>query len=420
MSNNDEYYWEPSKYRYLLVRGGEMESLLFALMSIVILFPILYFLPIGFSIRGKITVLIVSLLIVLLGLMASQVVPLWQTLLLELLVVGIVTYLLNQRLGNMLFATVEDDEVFEEENHSKSVLEGLNETYSYIASSDKFVKQSVVEEQATTDEPVKENHQLNVDLDSNELFSSSELEVAVASEELEETTIEIVVDSDQEDEGYLGEIEEYLSKETTSKDEDILVIDDEQPLSMTVGDISDLELQILEAADSSEEPNRLLEDEFNDVLTYENNLIEIDELEGNSLELEKIELANNSFKFDDDLYLEKVYSELQDIEAGEKPFKSTEENTFELEELIDDIDSEAIPKGEQLLELEELEDIIPESETKDVEVSSIKLKFNLDDDDDDDDFWRMLLEDDEDEKKESTTTDKLERMWERTGLAKKP
>ncbi|AGK55093.1 hypothetical protein [Bacillus sp. 1NLA3E] len=120
-----------------------MESLLFAGVSLLILFPILYFLPIGFTVKGKVLLAVASFLIGLFGLVASIVFSLWQTGWILLMFVGTSSYFINKKGGKWLYLPeVNQDPFFKEEQQPDSPAEEvvINDNYSYIASSDKKVE----------------------------------------------------------------------------------------------------------------------------------------------------------------------------------------------------------------------------------------------------------------------------------------
>lgn len=67
-------------------------------------------LPLGLSRRGKTATLAVSLLLSLLAVTAMSVFPLWQLVLLLLLLAVAITYLLDRQFGDVLYAVAEEEE----------------------------------------------------------------------------------------------------------------------------------------------------------------------------------------------------------------------------------------------------------------------------------------------------------------------
>lgn len=115
-----------------------MESLLFAVIALVIVFPILYFVPMGFTTKGKISIVLSAFLVGVLGLLAPTVFEVWQTGLILLLVVSALVYLFDKKGMEWLYL-IEGDEgsiVYAEEEVKGPVLE-LNGAYNHISRSDK-------------------------------------------------------------------------------------------------------------------------------------------------------------------------------------------------------------------------------------------------------------------------------------------
>jgi hypothetical protein len=84
-------------------RGETLRSALFTIVALIIAIPFLVMLPLGLSRRGKIVVLVVSLLLSLLASLAQSVFPLWQLGLLLLLLAMAMTYLLDRQFGHFLY-----------------------------------------------------------------------------------------------------------------------------------------------------------------------------------------------------------------------------------------------------------------------------------------------------------------------------
>lgn len=81
-----------------------LENILFAFLALILLIPLLYFLPLGFKKQGKLIIVGISLLLALFGLLANTVFNLWQTSLLLLTFALAATYLVEKRLSTFIFA----------------------------------------------------------------------------------------------------------------------------------------------------------------------------------------------------------------------------------------------------------------------------------------------------------------------------
>ncbi|PLS16869.1 hypothetical protein CVD28_14530 [Bacillus sp. M6-12] len=80
-----------------------METFILAAASIVLLVPVLFLLPIGMGIKGKLLITGASLLISAVAMLADVTMPLWQSMLVALLLVIIITYLFIKRFSGIVF-----------------------------------------------------------------------------------------------------------------------------------------------------------------------------------------------------------------------------------------------------------------------------------------------------------------------------
>lgn len=137
-----------------------MQSFLWAIGSLVILVPIIYFLPLGISLRGKWLVIIISFILGLTGLLAKAIFPLWKTILMLLLLMGLVVYFIEKKLGSVMFLpegpasgkakeiepqkeVIEDwviSEKLEEKDSIKDEVEVLTEDNLEMSNDDSFIE----------------------------------------------------------------------------------------------------------------------------------------------------------------------------------------------------------------------------------------------------------------------------------------
>lgn len=85
----------------------DTELLIFSLISLIILIPIIYFLPLNLTKQGKMTVIAVSFLIALAGLLTKVFMQLWQSVLLLVGLILLLSMLLTKKYSPVLF-TVSD------------------------------------------------------------------------------------------------------------------------------------------------------------------------------------------------------------------------------------------------------------------------------------------------------------------------
>jgi ABC-type multidrug transport system fused ATPase/permease subunit len=83
---------------------------LFALLSIILLLPFVLYLNLGITKKGKLVIIVLSLLMSVLGILAQMSYPLWQIALIILLLGFFLTYLLNNRFETLLFQNNNENE----------------------------------------------------------------------------------------------------------------------------------------------------------------------------------------------------------------------------------------------------------------------------------------------------------------------
>lgn len=80
-----------------------MKVYIFGLLSLIILFPIVYILPLGFTKKGKNTVVIVSIFIAALSLLSGTIFEWWQSSLLLFLLVIASVYIIHKRFSDVIY-----------------------------------------------------------------------------------------------------------------------------------------------------------------------------------------------------------------------------------------------------------------------------------------------------------------------------
>jgi hypothetical protein len=226
---------------------SSLESLVIAIISLLIILPIIYFLPIGFTKKGKLLILFCAFIVFSIGIALKTVLSVWQTgLVLILLAIG-ASYLIGKRYGNQLFIHDENSAEFEDKVIKFEIEDDIEEEIRSQASPEKEkalpgdqkivspLTQAVDEERVEEIEPIEnqknddfvmenfhvenedlqdEVHKSEIDAnhDFDELLKEIELElnhnneVQITDEKIEasEETIEIEpVDIDEEDDDLL-------------------------------------------------------------------------------------------------------------------------------------------------------------------------------------------------------------------------
>lgn len=81
-----------------------MQSFWWALGSLIILCPIIYFSPLELSHRGKWIVLALSFLMGVLGLLAEVILPIWEILVLFIVLIGLIAYISDKKFAAVLYS----------------------------------------------------------------------------------------------------------------------------------------------------------------------------------------------------------------------------------------------------------------------------------------------------------------------------
>ncbi|MBO0960706.1 hypothetical protein J1P26_13460 [Neobacillus sp. MM2021_6] len=92
-----------------------MNSIIFVCLSVIVVAPILYFLPLGFTTKGKMFILGTSFVLALLGILSGSVFAVWQTVLILFLLIVLTTLLGYKRVGAMIFMNNDENSPIESE-----------------------------------------------------------------------------------------------------------------------------------------------------------------------------------------------------------------------------------------------------------------------------------------------------------------
>jgi hypothetical protein len=94
---------------------GEKMNIVFALVSIIFLYPILFVLPFRIKAKQKLFLLIISVLISIVGILSVKLFPFWQTLLIMVALAGLASILVSKRMPeNAVIKSDEREEIFRE------------------------------------------------------------------------------------------------------------------------------------------------------------------------------------------------------------------------------------------------------------------------------------------------------------------
>lgn len=284
-----------------------MENLLLAIVSLVILVPIIYFLPLGLSTKGKILVTFVSFFLAIVGLFAQLSFSLWQTSLVLLLLVFLSSIVIDSRLKKIIYPPLSKekdfflkDEIIQDDvNNEEFGSELVDSNTKQVSNSkplnlDKIVaSHSLIKIDEEREEVIIDEFKRVLEIESSEIgtlknqFSFAEdnlLEEVKLTEDIvedfeedisflfnrdelfEENLIGYHVQAKEEDVGYMSEIERMIEETDTigpSDNIDLNLLDYQLEEAAATKEIDNDEILVLrlEKIDSIEETEDLIEED---------------------------------------------------------------------------------------------------------------------------------------------------------------
>ncbi|WP_066063784.1 hypothetical protein [Neobacillus soli] len=198
-----------------------MQTIIWAIGSMAVLMLIISFLSLGYTLKGKLFVVLASFILSLGGLASVSIFPLWQTALMLFALIIFVAYFMNNRMGTLILK--EDfafEEVFEDEIESAEPVYDIEslENVNLVKIDEELADASYINLDSSSDEnqslmiadseEIIDNETEVIDEDISFLLErNTDLEV---NEQIEETTL---------DKGYLSDIESLLEIESEEKAE---------------------------------------------------------------------------------------------------------------------------------------------------------------------------------------------------------
>jgi hypothetical protein len=237
-------------------------SLLFALASILIVYPILFVLPVGLKAKQKFLLLIISLVISLVGILSKEVFSSWQTILIMLALAGLSTILVSKRMTEhsdmaSYYPRVKhsihdlDDEEFVS-NMGISIQDKIEDNeeisgHSLIDNTEKIEREGVFEQEIL---PFLSDRLIN-QIETNDIQSEEEIETfleEIHTERLVAAAVEEDKDELKMDE--IENIEDFLLEELTeiSLPEEVVKVDSSNSSNHYLSEIEKL-LEAEEAED---------------------------------------------------------------------------------------------------------------------------------------------------------------------------
>lgn len=201
-----------------------MSLYILALLSLVIVVPVMYLLPLGLSNRGKFITIGLALCVSAIGILSRELFPIWQSILIMLLFLIIASYFLMKNWSNVLFELSEEvaESVTENVQETIEVKDSKATTNSVIEEEDIITYVSNInseeilinEENVTLDKTV-DSLDVELDLDVIEKLELTEQEEAIYPSVEEQEILDKELDDEAVEKSYLAEIEKMLDEDAS-------------------------------------------------------------------------------------------------------------------------------------------------------------------------------------------------------------
>lgn len=275
-----------------------MEEFIASIVTLIILIPIVYFLPIGVTTKGKGILIVVAFIFAHIGLLSKQNYPLWQVALLLLLLSTLTVFIMDKRFGKHLYVdkkaaeknplneidfSSKNEFEWEEEMIKVDVVEKIAEEQASIQV---LEKELLEEELPVIDKPllVKANDEEQPDLGEEISFLNEREELLI-----DELTVEEQLDEEKPEQSleeidlhYMSDIEQLLAEETAA------------PNDLTVNEYEELDIDRVAEETLVDDWEELLAVDLNEtapeVLINDDSEITIEEDEQETLTLDEEEV----------------------------------------------------------------------------------------------------------------------------------
>ncbi len=271
-----------------------MSLFIFTLIAFVIVLPLLYFAPLGISMKAKMVLAALSFLLTVFTLLASSLYPFRLVALMTLLILGFSAYFFDKRFGPLLFAQVDGEEVILKNETVFSSKEDHEEVHNEMNTTPTNEKSSLL-----TDLEQIETQELSIEILNEETIMTVQDSIETIEEDTITEFFELEVDEDQ-----LDHPEEDRLAELTDHEKAFFTIEKVSEESMDVQEegivLND------EVSDSLNDLEKLLYD-------FEEDHVETKKEERLTNELPDADITN--IEQEDD-YLEKIYESLLNDQEG--------------------------------------------------------------------------------------------------------
>ncbi|MFD1781127.1 hypothetical protein ACFSFW_20945 [Fredinandcohnia salidurans] len=347
---------------------SSLESLVIAIISLLIILPIIYFLPIGFTKKGKLLILFCAFIVFSIGIALKTVLSVWQTgLVLILLAVG-ASYLIGKRYGNQLFIHDENSAEFEDKVIKFEIEDDIEEEIRSQVSleKDKVLpsEQKIVSPltQAVDEERVEEIEP--IDNQKNDDFVMENIHVE--NEELQDEIHKNEMDANHNFDELLKEIELELNNNNELQRTDEMIEASEETIEVEPIDIDEEDDDLLITAPSTLEEIQIdsLPVNIDEQHNEESSIEEIPLIEPSEIEVDSIEedvILSIPVENENSIQEEQMEASQNQIEEAQELVKLEENEIITLENEQDDETKEDDPSTE-IVEAVEVEDDIQDNQ----------------------------------------------------------
>ncbi|MGG0716308.1 hypothetical protein ABE096_01740 [Robertmurraya massiliosenegalensis] len=348
-----------------------MGELVVSIISLIILIPIIFFLPLGLTNKGKGLLIIIAFVFANVGILAKSNFQIWQTALIILLLTALTVYILDRRFHNLLFSKSVDEKQADpllQEVDLPPDTEQPNDVQMEQENNISFIKDDALEVremllEVNQEEEIREKSVLEPEVLHDE---DLDVETSFLNERNETIVEENIPVEESEEKGYMADIELLLENDELEEpvmEQNSSEIDEQEESHSSV------ELEVLNFEDNMEDSTVEEEIGFDSVIEESDtksaeletlrpeDILESELLEDgalNELELAQREVAASLIEEEDDALLEDEENELEEFPILEE--EDRDDALIDMKE-----DESAKPQIEETLISDELEYLYEES-----------------------------------------------------------
>ncbi|MGI8349770.1 hypothetical protein NiCM35_08310 [Niallia circulans] len=300
-----------------------MSVYILALLSLILVVPILYILPLGLSNQGKFTIIGLAFCISAIGLLSRELFSFWQSILIMLLFLISASYLLLKNWSTVLFVMPEEvEESVIEKRQEPREIKPIKTTQSDVKQEGDIItyvpevnrEGILTNEEDIIQEETVESIDINLDV-------MEQLEVVELDEEfslsIEEEVIDKEIDKEPAETNYLAEIEKMLEENDPSTgneaNEEIAEEDQIEEISFSINEDAEVAVSVekmeqeqiwnnIEDNDLTEEEKTILSEEMTAISEHIEESQEFSAIEmlGEQAEVSQNQSQENQIGSDDD------------------------------------------------------------------------------------------------------------------------